>query len=126
MDFDPDSPLNRAHTRERQAEDHFKAERFDSATDCYTKSISNLKDALSLTSNAKARESIEAQIQKNENRIQLAHKKKELLIQRLRDQMKKQELMEQQQIKSAAARMARVSDSVRLPVFSYSRSLHNR
>ena len=34
MDFDEKSPLNLAHRIERQAEDHIKAERFDSAVLC--------------------------------------------------------------------------------------------
>lgn len=70
--------------------------------------LANLKDALSLTASQKARESIEAQIKKNELQIELTHKKKELLIQRLKDQIKKQKQIEDQQIKSAAARMNRV------------------
>jgi len=31
MDSDPNSALNRAHTKEREAEDDIRAERFDSA-----------------------------------------------------------------------------------------------
>jgi hypothetical protein len=31
MDFDGNSPLNSGHRKEREAEDHLRAERFDSA-----------------------------------------------------------------------------------------------
>ena len=47
MDFDPESPLNRAHRRERLAEDHVKAERFDAAVDCFEKAT---RESLTLES----------------------------------------------------------------------------
>lgn len=126
MDFDPDSPLNRAHTRERQGEDHAKAERFDSATHCFNQAIGqpppaphppdlililfspvHLRDVLNLTTSSKAREAIAAQISRIEGQILLTHKKRELLIQRLRDQARKQSTV----TKPPAVRMTSVSFS---------------
>jgi RNase adaptor protein for sRNA GlmZ degradation len=71
----------------------------------------NLKDVLSLTSNVKAREAIEAQIKRNESQILLTNKRKELLVQRLTEQIRKHELLEQQQqqVRTATARMSKVS-----------------
>lgn len=60
---------------------------------------------LNLTKNAKARQAIESQISRIEGQIQLTHKKRELLIQRLKDQARKQATV----TKPVAVRMSNVS-----------------
>jgi hypothetical protein len=169
MDFDPSSPLNLAHMRERQAEDHVKAERFDSAVDVLGKAAGKLfwfdslrksfnesplkyvthyctfldslsflivsllsiitdiisgfcmsfvylpestttahfKDALNLTTNTKARESIQSQIQRCQLQIDLVKKKKQLALKRMEDNCRKRDLLSQQQQVKSAGKMVK-------------------
>jgi len=107
MDFDPSSPLNLAHMRERQAEDHVKAERFDSAVDALGKAASHFKDALNLTTNIKARESIQSQIQRCQLQIDLVKKKKQLALKRMEDNCRKRDLLSQQQQVKSAGKMVK-------------------
>ena len=56
-----------------------------------------------MTSNEKARQAIVAQIERNENHIQLVKKKKDLLIQKLENRIRQFNLIEAQQQNRAAA-----------------------
>ncbi|KAI1305782.1 Nuclear receptor-binding factor 2 [Halotydeus destructor] len=77
LDFDHDTPLNKAHRYARQAVDNEKSFKFELALTSHSKAIDYLKQALELSTHEKARESLQAQIAFHEKQSKLVNQRRE-------------------------------------------------